>query len=350
MRFALMLLSACGEAWGDPCASGACEGVDASSLLQARSLLRKSAGVSQFAQLSDANALLQSMQNVARSLTKGSVASMAPDAVNDAVGAAGAAISTMMPLFEQQHTLAQHEISIQHGEIEACISSAEFGEAAMLRYEETLSRQHAAKTECDEALELARETATRACEALSTRASRLLSRGIPANGGCSDVSSPDLLYEVASSWAHWVHEEWEELESHRNACSEATTAATHRADLCAATTVAYEEGFCQHSSSCNDRAQCYAHKVEVYNALMVDEEAAMTARQEQYRVARQSECLMELIISAMQTSTPIDDDSLTSCDDVNVDGLIITFPEVPPAPAQCPASQSGDPECDSPTQ
>jgi len=73
-------------------------------------------------------------------------------------------------------------------------------------------------------------------------------------------------------------------------------------------------------------------------------QTAMISRQQEYITFMQVECLMDLIMNAMLTATPIDDASLTGCDDVSVDDLTLTFPDPPPAPTACPA-QSGDPQC-----
>jgi len=74
-------------------------------------------------------------------------------------------------------------------------------------------------------------------------------------------------------------------------------------------------------------------------------ESAMLSRQQQYRTVQQTECLMELIMSAMLSGTPIPHASLVSCDDVSIADLIIHFPNVPADPAVCPSPQDSDPRC-----
>jgi len=129
-------------------------------------------------------------------------------------------------------------------------------------------------------------------------------------------------------------------------CDEARTAITDQTALCAAVTDTYEAVFCEHQVACSSFQQCHAQEMDVYTALRADIEAAMTSRQEEYRTFMQVDCLMNLITTAMLSGTPIDHASLVACDDVSVDHLAINFQVPPSAPTDCPATQSGDPQCD----
>jgi len=131
-------------------------------------------------------------------------------------------------------------------------------------------------------------------------------------------------------------------------CNEARTAITDQTALCVAVTDTYEAVFCEHQVACRVFQQCHAQEMDVYTSLRVDIEAAMTSRQEEYRTFMQVDCLMNLITTAMLSGTPIDHSSLAACDDVSVDHLAINFPVPPSAPTDCPAPQSGDPQCGAP--
>jgi len=337
MRSIVVWLGVCGAAsTGSTCSQ---EGVDAdsSSLLQARSVVRK-----QDANQKHEGSLLQSLQKIAQSLKQDSFATTDPIDVSRALGSANDALATMFPGFAVSHASAQHEVDIQIGEIEACHRSVVHGIEIRAHHERRLAARRAASEQCGESLATAMETEASECEEWTTRADELLSAGVP---GCGP-STAEQLYEVASGWRDWMATEWASIESHRSECNEAATAVTSQSETCASTTDAYEEAFCMQLQSCNMHSSCFTHEVDVYTGLRVEITAAMTARQEQYRTAKQAECLVELIMQSMITSTPISDVSLTACDDVSVDDLTLTFPELPEAPAECEAVQDTDPQCD----
>lgn len=333
MRAALMLVGGRGAV---ACTSDLCGNADASSLLQARSVVRHAT--------TDANAdaLLQSLRQTANSFKKGAVVTMTPEEVNIAIGTASGALSTMLPVFTQLTDLAQDEINIQVGEIAACHNSDEHGTQMTANHAVTAATQRAAQTQCNAALTVAVETSNRECDEWDAVATQLYST-VPSNG-CGDISTPEQLLETASSWADWVHHNSDNIASQHHECDQATTAAASQTALCIVTTDVFVESFCRHSIACNMLTQCHAHEVDVYSALRADIESAIVLRQQQYVTVRQSECILGLITTAIQTGTPIDNDSLTACDDVSVEHLTVTFPD-PPPPTECPTPQSDDPVC-----
>jgi len=281
--FSLLLLSSC--------SASTCE-QDASALLQSQRLVRK-----QSAQ--DANQLLAKVQNVAKSFTEGSEVSIDSDDVNTALGETSTALHTMLPMFAAQHAAAQQEINHALGAIEACQgqNGGEVGARLVL----AATRALAEKEQCEESLQQAVHAEVEACE--------------------GQADDPNCL------------------------CTEARTAITQQGELCAAKIETYEVTFCEHELACNMLHTCHAQEVEVYNAVRIDVEAAMDARQQQYLAVRQAECLTDLITTAMLMGTPIPHASLVGCSDVSIDDLIIAFPQLPPAPTGCLEPQGG-PQCD----
>jgi len=280
----LLLLSVCGAV---SCTS-TCKDEDASSLLQARASVHR-------AKTTDAKTVLKSVQDVANSLRRGSQATMDPDQVNAALGTANTALQAMLPMFAEQNDIAQREIEHGVAAVQAC--HTEHGGEVGSRL---AAADFAAKEQCEESLSHVIEAEHDACE--------------------GQGEHPNCL------------------------CDEARTAITQQTTLCAAVTNTYEAVFCEHRFACISFHECHHQEMEVYNGLRADVEAAMVSRQEEYITYMQSQCLIDLITNAMLTSTPIDDASLAGCDDVSVDDLIITFPEPPSAPTQCPV-QSDDPHC-----
>jgi len=284
MRSMPLLLSVCGAV---SCTS-TCKDEDASSLLQARASVHR-------AKTTDAKTVLKSVQDVANSLRRGSQATMDPDQVNAALGTANTALQAMLPMFAEQNDIAQREIEHGVAAVQAC--HTEHGGEVGSRL---AAADFAAKEQCEESLSHVIEAEHDACE--------------------GQGEHPNCL------------------------CDEARTAITQQTTLCAAVTNTYEAVFCEHRFACISFHECHHQEMEVYNGLRADVEAAMVSRQEEYITYMQSQCLIDLITNAMLTSTPIDDASLAGCDDVSVDDLIITFPEPPSAPTQCPV-QSDDPHC-----
>jgi len=329
MRSGLVLLSAFRAV-----SSSTCE-TDASSLLQAKTVLRHS-------NFLDANEVLKSVQKVANSFTKNSADTMTTDDVNAALGAANSALSALLPTFEEQHASAEREVELQLGEITSCHNSQEHGFEAGAVHAQELAANLAASNQCDESLAHAVATQTQVCDAWSHHATSLYS-GLP---GCSQPDSPEQLFATISAMAQFVNNEYAEVTSQRQACNEANTASDDLQLQCSAMSSVYEDSFCRHAASCHMLSQCHAHETEVYHSLVVDLDSAMAARQQQFIATRQSECLIELITSAMSSGTPIDHASLAACGDVSIDNLVITFPQPPEAPAACPEHQNEDPQCD----
>jgi len=294
MRAVFLTMGVCGAV---ACDSGTCDvDADVGSLLQAQSLVRRH----QRSNLVDAHEVLQSLQNVANSLTDGSDVSMTPEEVTSAVGAANSALETMFPAFADQHRLAQQELADAIRTVEACHD--EHGGELRVRLEQTVATQYAAKEECDESLGQAMQAESEACEGQGQ-----------ANADC--------------------------------ACNEARTVVADNTALCDSRATSYELAFCEHQLSCDMLHGCYEREVGIYNDIRTDVEAAMISRQLEYRTARQAGCLMELIISAMTSGTPIPHDALTSCSDVSIEELVLVFPTVPVEPDQCPDPHSDDPQC-----
>jgi len=295
MRSVLLLI-----AWGatshasETCTSGKCNDADVNSLLQARSLIRQHR-----AQVTDANALLKSMHDVASSFTKGSAVTMTPAEVTAALGTAETALQAMLPMFEEQHDLAHREIQHSFGALQACHN--EHGGEVRARLEHAVASEFAATEQCEQALSDAVNAEHEACE------------------GQGD--DPNCL------------------------CNEAREAITHQTALCVAVTQTYEAVFCEQHISCTSLHECHAQALEVFNEISADLQAAMISRQQEYSTFMQVDCLMNLITTAMSSGTPIDNAALVACSDVNVDHLTLDFPDVPPAPSACPESQIGNPQC-----
>jgi len=223
MRSVLFVLSASGAVshasttcTSSTCASTDKEEADANSLLQAQSLVRK-----QRAKMTDANELLESMQGVANSFTKGAVDTMTPDQVNDAIGTANAALQSMLPLLEQQHNLAEQEIQHALGAVQACHS--EHGGEVRARMEQAVARELEAKEQCDEALLSAIDAEKDACE--------------------GQGADPNCL------------------------CNEARTAITDQTVLCAAVTETYEAVYCEHHAACTMLHECHTQESEGFGSI-----------------------------------------------------------------------------------
>jgi len=294
MRSAVVLLSVCGAVGST---SATCENdVDSQALLQSKRVVRHQGN-----RESTANDLLNSMQKVASSLTKDQSVTMTPEEVNAAVGQASTALSTMFPVLAQQHELAQHEIASAVESIEGC--HQQHGGAERANRQERVAANFAAIDECEESLHNLGVEQQRACE----------DEDVTAN--CE--------------------------------CTEARTAVTDHRALCAAETDRYGAVFCEMQLFCDLLHGCHAQRVSVYQDLMVDVEAAMTSRQQQYVTLQQTNCLMDLIRTAMSTGTPIDNNMLTSCSDgIDLTDLTLTFTDPPADPSDCHAEEDGDPQCD----
>merc|ERR1719272_288877 len=105
------------------------------------------------------------------------------------------------------------------------------------------------------------------------------------------------------------------MTAQRSRCQEAREATTDQSQVCASMTDAFVVAFCERAFACEHTLTgCHEHQVEVYNLLREDIESQVVAWQLQYRTVRQADCILQLIITSLLTSTPIDDDSLTSCD------------------------------------
>jgi len=80
---------------------------------------------------------------------------MTPADVNAAIGTASTALQTMLPLFEQQHVLAQQEIGHALAAVQACHD--EHGGEVSARLEQAVTRAGVAKDDCEEGLDNAVE-------------------------------------------------------------------------------------------------------------------------------------------------------------------------------------------------
>jgi len=293
MRSAVAFLTVYGAIGSAP---STCENDgDAQALLQSKKVVRK------HMQSSDSGALLESMQQVALSLTKDSSVSMTPEEVNAAIAEASAALVTMFPGLAEQHTLAQRETTHALGAIDAC--HQQHGNGARTGREERVAATFAAIHDCEETLVAAQEEQERACQG----------QGVQAN--CE--------------------------------CTEARTAVTDTRVLCAAETDRYEAVFCENHMFCGMLHECHAQEVSVYQALVNDLEEAMHSRQQQFVQLTQSNCILDLITNAMLSGTPIDHSALASCSlNIDLSALTLTFPDAPADPRICHVPEDGEPQCE----
>jgi hypothetical protein len=290
MRSVLKLLSVYGAI---ACEANSCD-VDEESLLQAKSSVRR------HKQTQSAEDLLQSLQHVAKSFTEGSGVSMSPDQVNAALGTATSALETMFPAIAEQHRLAQQQIDDAERAVEACHDS--HGGDVRSALEATVATHYSEKEQCEDELGEAMQAEATLCEGIGEN-----TRDCP--------------------------------------CNDARTAVEHKQELCASITTSYELAYCELQLLCDTLHGCHEREVGVYEDVRADVEAAMTLRQQEYITAMQSQCLLQLIMGALTTGTPIPDDPLTACADVSVADLVINFPTLPGDPADCPTPGPDAPQC-----
>lgn len=307
---------------------------DANSMLQTKSKVRKPKNAPQSA---EAEALLQTVKGLANSLKN---SEMTPEDANAAIGTAQAALGAMTPTFAEQQAIAQGEANRQFDEISTCEARADIA-----HHESTVTRHREARERCEEALAEANERQEQECSEWTSLSERLYDN-LP---DCDRPSSPGDLFDTVTSWVTLAQgADWASIASQRTSCHEARDAATERAQVCAAMTDAFVVAYCERTFACEHTlVGCHEQEVEVYNALRQDIESQVEAWQQQYRTVRQADCILNLITTSLITSTPIDNDSLTACDNVDVDDLAVTFRDPPPVP-ECAAPQNGDPQCDAP--
>lgn len=293
MKSVFLVLSACGALSNVSAAFGTCDDADGNSLLQA------SKTVHVHNKAIDAATVLKSMQDVANSLRKDSDMTKTPDEVDAALETANTALQSMFPLLAEQHANAQREINDAVAAVQACHNQYGSDTRAHLGFQ--VSHAFDNKEECICSL------------------GRTVIEEMHVCAGQED--NPNCL------------------------CDEARTRVTDQKTLCASMIETYEVVFCERQMVCGLLHECHPREVEVYNALRADVEASVASRQQEYVTSMQANCLMDLIRTAVSTGTPIDAASLTACDDVDTDGLIINFPELPADPTACHTVQSGEPTC-----
>merc|ERR1719310_1597485 len=122
-------------------------------------------------------------------------------------------------------------------------------------------------------------------------------------------------------------------------CDEARQRATDQETLCQAMTETYEAAYCEHHHVCTIFRDCHAGEAEVFAGLRADVEAEMAIIVQEYITVEQGECLMRLSLEALMSRPrrPITHAALIACDDVDVSGLRINYPNLPATPAACPA-------------
>lgn len=228
------------------------------------------------------------------------------------------------------------------GEVEACHSSLNHGLAVRAENEARLAQRLQESQECDATLAEAIENQLRECGEYNDLAENLISGGLP---GCTPGNAGALV-DVGRNWRTWVNANLGNLEGQQAECNAANDLVETYSALCAAKTEAYEEAFCRTREACIHHNSCFAHEVEIYEAMRAEIEAAAEVRQQQYITAMQAQCLVNLMMTALRSGTPIPADPLTACDDVDVSALMINFPDMPDEPEDCPATQPGDPPCE----
>jgi len=286
-------------------------------------------------------ALLQSVTDVAKSLTGTSSNNMTPEAVESAVIAAKSAVSSMLPGLDTEHQASQNEVNLVFGEIGACGDHAVHGMIAMSEHDDLHTESKVALDQCNEELVAAQQSQTSACGAW-TRHANALSSSEPS---CGHTSTPEQFYESFQAWKEWVEAEDAGIESHRSACNDATTTLSDKQEECATATTDYETAFCQHQLSCGLLAECQAHEARVYEALLVDVRVSEEVRQETYQTVKQIDCLLELITAAIQSNETISPDELSACHgDSDLAHLTLSVPD-PSAAVVCVPRGESDPVC-----
>lgn len=275
----------------------------------------------------EANSLLASVMKFQALHASG----QSPEAVDDIIDQLKSAIAQMKPLLDVEHAEAQAQVQAQVVEIEACQGSASHGTDVL----DHLASELSAINECHGEVSVATSTKEHACNAWTVHASAVT---VP----CLDPDAdPEQVYLVAQT----MHDAWPTMNSLRTSCNEATVALADVTTRCTAVIAQYETKFCQHESACTLLGACHDHGVAVYNHFMDQSQISMEARQNQYRVLKQADCVLDLMRGSVPTNETMEDSSLGSCDDnVNVDHLTLSYP-MPATPPDCPPVQDGDPQC-----
>lgn len=262
---------------------------DESTMLQMRKAqIKKHSG--------NAQAVLKSVRTIASSMVKGSSTKLSTDNVDQALADAAAALATLTPALQLQVTQSQQQIDDAAAAVNVCHAQDGYVTRATL-LEQTTTTATSLQSCLDELAQLT-QAATDQCNI-----------------------AQDCL------------------------CDEANVRRDDKSELCAARTEVYELAYCEHSIACTTFGDCHDSEIAVYNALRTDVEAEMATVTQEYIAATQSQCLTDLITTAISTGTPIDLTAMTNCNNVDTSGLYINYPTLPAAPAACPAAAVGNPQC-----
>lgn len=260
-----------------------------------------------------------------------------PEAVQTAIDAANAALSSILPTLTAEHTHAQAQVQLQFDEIGACLRNMESGHA------DVLTSQRTQKNQC---LQSQTETAQRVldeCENGWFAHVDGLSHRLPS---CA-ADTPEAFYSTVNSWRSFVQDEWAVISSEKSECEEASRDQAALQISCPLLSSTFDGTFCRHRLMCRLATACRAHEMEVFNTMKPGIEEDMASRQRQFHTVAQVGCILDLIHDAMGTNNTIADTSLAACgDDADISSLTVLFPELPDAaPDVCADPEAGDPEC-----
>jgi len=260
-----------------------------------------------------------------------------PEDVQTAIDTANAALQSILPELEGEHTHAREQVELQHGELQACLQNLESGHADLLASKRLLMEQ-CAQSQVDAAA-----TKLAECENGFYAHVHGLSNHLPP---CS-ADNPDAFHSMLSSWRSFVQDEWSLVDSEKTECDEATSGDADLQPVCQQRTSDYEGVFCNHRLMCSLTTACRAHEIDVFNSMKPGLEDDMLSRQQQYTTVTQVGCILDLIHDAVGSNSTISDNSLTACaDNTDLTSLTLQFPDMPDsAPSVCPSPAAGDPSC-----
>merc|ERR1719329_160095 len=287
----------------------------------------------------EANLVLKSVTNLAKSLAEASSTTRTPEEVQEAMDAAIAALESMVPTLAEEHSLAQRQVDRQFDEIEACRNHATRGVLSTTQNAEEVETKRTSLNRCNDRNDDAQSAQRTAHDAWDNLVSML----VDSQPGRLTATN---FHNAWITWKEFIETNDPTVAAHLADLNTATSAAESMAEECASETVVYGEAFCQHRLSCAMLGACQAHETQVYHEMLDDINSGMDSRQAQSATIEQVHCILHLISAAVEVNNTLSLDELDACQPTNSINpeLVIAFHTMPDAHG-CPAAATGDPDC-----
>lgn len=288
--------------------------------------------------------LLASMKTMASTVTKLQTGTGIDDETMAgfaaAIDAASAVLDEAFPMLTREHEQSESRIDVARAAVASCLSSPVTGGQVVSGFNTLVQDRRATHSACRVTQNTLSAVKTTACDDFND-----FMQFVPEASCGVSRDSAQAMGSMFDELHRYVEDHRSTFQEKRAACEAAE--AGFEEHQCIVQQSEFEQALCSRKTACTVLDDCWDRQKMEFDNLIDFEVEAMVLRQNQYITLHHSQCLLQLIQSAFESSTRLTTEDLQQCDEVpNTDSLAVSVPDLE-TPTACAEARTSAEVCSS---